>query len=201
MGLLLVRDEDDRPARPDVLGSTAAPCGIAARRAPDVLAIERLYRDYFQRLTDSLQAVYGTGPPEPEDVAQRAFAKLSERGDLSSIANLPGFLWRTARNILISDKRASSVRARRTPDLQEVYFPSSGDVLTPDRVFTAREQVGVVMEALRTMPEKRRRIFILNRLEGLSYTEIARRTGIGRTAVTKHVARATADIDAALGER
>ena len=57
------------------------------------------------------------------------------------------------------------------------------------------------MEALRTMPEKRRRIFILNRLEGLSYTEIARRTGIGRTAVTKHVARATADIDAALGER
>lgn len=162
--------------------------------------IEDLYVRYRLDLIHYVRSLSGQGPPEPEDVAQRAFAKVYEVEDLSAISNLPGFLWRTARNILISEKRHLSVRAHNADDIAEAFFPSGGDVLTPERVLLAKDQMGLVTAALSNMPKKRRRILIMNRIEKLSYTEIGRRLGIGRTAVTKHVAKAMADIDAALAE-
>lgn len=50
------------------------------------------------------------------------------------------------------------------------------------------------------MPARRRRVLVLNRIEGLSFAEIARRLGLSPTAVKKHAARAMADLDAALSE-
>ncbi|MEM7191050.1 MAG: sigma-70 region 4 domain-containing protein, partial [Pseudomonadota bacterium] len=58
----------------------------------------------------------------------------------------------------------------------------------------------VVYKTLEAMPAKRRRILILARVEGLSFAEIARRTGLSPTAVKKHAARAMVDLDAALAE-
>ncbi len=163
--------------------------------------IEDLYVRYKQDLIRYVRSLAGQGPPEPEDVAQRAFAKVYEVDDLAAISNLPGFLWRTARNILISEKRHLTVRAHNAEEVTETFFPLTGDVLTPERVLLAKDQMDLVVEAMSKMPKKRRRILIMNRIEKLSYTEIGKRLGIGRTAVTKHVAKAMADIDRALAER
>jgi RNA polymerase sigma-70 factor (ECF subfamily) len=56
----------------------------------------------------------------------------------------------------------------------------------------------IVQSVLRAMPEQRRRAFILTRVEGLSHGDAARRLGISRPAVSKHVARAMDDLYAAL---
>lgn len=174
--------------------------GVASAHSPKNKVIEDLYVLHRQDLIHYLRSLSGLGPPDPEDVVQRAFAKIYEVEDLSSVSNLPGFLWRTARNILISEKRRLKVRLHNSNDVAETFFPKAGDVLTPERVLLARDQMDVVMTALSAMPKRRRRILIMNRIEKLSYTEIGKRLGIGRTAVTKHVAKAMADIDAALNE-
>ena len=163
-------------------------------RRPSVF--ERFYACHFQKLVADLKATYGVGPPEPEDVAQRAFANLDKRGDLQSIDNLEAFVWTASRNIIYSDKRAQMVRSKNAADVSSAVFGDGSYDLTPERVFMAKEQLSFVMETLSAMAPRRRRIFILNRAHGLTPAEIARRLGLSRPAVVKHIAKATDAIHA-----
>lgn len=163
-------------------------------------AFERFYTRHFAKLVADLRATYGGGPPEPEDVAQRAFANLGKRGDLQSIDNLEAFVWTVSRNIIYSEKRAQAVRMKNAEDVRSVIFGEGSYDLTPERVFIAKEQLSIVMEALKTMPPRRRRIFILNRAHGFTPAEIARKLGVSRPAVVKHIAKATDAIHAQLEE-
>ena len=170
----------------------------AYRNASSKHRLEILFADYFKPLVASLGAQFGAGPPDPEDIAQHAFEKLAERSDLSDITHIKAFLWRTGRNLALKGKRSENVRTRRDYDVEQIFFPSLGDDLTPERVLCAKEQLSLVKDVLSAMPERRRRAFILHRIEGLNFSDVARRLGVSRTAAIKHVARASADIDAAL---
>ena len=185
-GFALYRDHEAQEAEP--VGAHAPV------RRPSVF--ERFYARHFHKLVADLRATYGAGPPEPEDVAQRAFANLDKRGDLQSIDNLEAFVWTASRNIIYSDKRAQMVRSKNADDVRSVFFDEGSYDLTPERVFIAKEQLSLVMEALNAMPPRRRRIFILNRAHGLIPAEIARRLGLSRPAVVKHIAKATEAIHA-----
>ena len=145
-----------------------------------------------------LRRVFGDGPPDPDDIAQLAFQKLLERSDLSDIRNLKGFLWQTARNLVFKSKRDQEVRTRNSLEYEQLFFPSKGDDLGPERVISAREQIKLINEALRAMPERRRRAFVLHRIDGLSIAATARQLKIGPTAAGKHISRASAQIDEVL---
>lgn len=49
--------------------------------------------------------------------------------------------------------------------------------------------------AMRALPRLQREIFMAHRLDGLSYAEIARRTGLRVDHVERHVARAIRRLD------
>lgn len=160
--------------------------------------IKALYTKHHATLVKYLRKTYGAGPPEPEEVAHKAFAKLNELEDLSRIRNLPGFLWRTARNVLISEKRALAVREKGAADVEATIYASSSYAFDPERVLLAKEQIAVVERALMGMSERRRQILLMSRIEGLNNAEIGRRLGIARPAVSKHLSLALRDINAAL---
>ena len=63
-----------------------------------------------------------------------------------------------------------------------------------------RQFLGLISSALWSMPHKRRRLLLMNRVDGLSYAEIARREGLSATVVKKHVAKALAGCQQALRE-
>lgn len=144
--------------------------------------------------------MFGKGPPEPEDVAQLAFARLAANADPARIRHPKAFLQATARNIVISELRAKGMRTRHAQDAALLQRDEQGDDITPERVLLGRESMSVVRSTLDGMPTKRRRLFMLSRVEGLSFAEISRQTGLSQTAVKKHVARAMADLDKALAE-
>jgi RNA polymerase sigma factor (sigma-70 family) len=50
------------------------------------------------------------------------------------------------------------------------------------------------------LPERTRQIFVLRRLEGLSYFEIGRRLGVSVSAVEKHMQRAVRHLAARTGD-
>ena len=162
--------------------------------------VATLYKAYSRQLSAALRKMFGDGPPDPDDIAQLAFQKIIERGDVSSIHNLKAFIWRTARNLVLKEKRAEDVRSRYDFEIEQLFFPLKGDDSTPERVLSAREQLKAINRVLRRMPEKRRRALILHRMDGLSVAAVARRLGISRTAAAKHVARGAAEIDALLAE-
>ena len=136
----------------------------------------------------------GDGPPDPSDVAHEAFRKVIERGNLAAIGNLKTYIWRTACNVVLRDKQVRKLHARHEYAIQELFFPIKGEHLNPETIFKGRQQLQKINQVLAEMPAKRRRAFVLHRLEGLSVAEVGRRLGIGRTAAAKHVNRATAEI-------
>lgn len=120
-----------------------------------------------------------------EDLAQDVFLRLWGRMVTN---NDRGLLFRTARNLAIDHVRSQSVRARyrEAATSEQVFSVSSA----PDSVAAAREEVEAFVQALQTLPQRTQRIFLLNRLDGLSYPEIATALGVSRSTVEKHMIRA-----------
>ncbi|MEM1103733.1 MAG: sigma-70 family RNA polymerase sigma factor, partial [Pseudomonadota bacterium] len=160
--------------------------------------LAELYRDYAAPLSGLLRRAFGDGPPDPDDIAQEAFRKVIERGDLASIKNLKSFLWRTARNLVLNEKNREATRSRHDYEVEQLYFAVDGYGSTPETVISAREQVALINAALGRMPPKRRRAFVLHRVEGLTISAVGERLGVSRSAASKHISKAIADIDAAL---
>ncbi|MEM7098405.1 MAG: sigma-70 family RNA polymerase sigma factor [Pseudomonadota bacterium] len=158
-------------------------------------ALTNAYKDYAKELVNGIRRTFGAGPPDPEDVAQEAFHKLYERGDIDSIRNLRAFLWRTARNIVLVAKRKADVRAKYDFEIEQLFFSPAGDNSSPERIISAREQLSAINACLRNMPVRRRRAFMLYRVEGLSMEEVGRRLGLSRSGAAKHVARADHEIN------
>lgn len=188
-GKALKAVSDDGPSETDRSGDTKS-----ARHD----ALRTLYARHYDELRGYLRRLIGSGPPEPEDIVQRAFANIAEREDLSDIKNPPAFLWRAAQNILISEQRAMKVRANSQYETEEIFSPPRGDDFDPERVLIARSEIARVMSVLAKMPEKRRRIFLMRRMDDLSNAEIGRRLGLSRSTVSEHMARAMLDIDTLL---
>ncbi|MEM9314309.1 MAG: sigma-70 family RNA polymerase sigma factor, partial [Pseudomonadota bacterium] len=135
-----------------------------------------------------------------EDVAQHAFTQLMERDTVDDISSLPGFLCRTAINFVIYQHRRQAVAVKRSSDVAEHYFPEGSNKDNPERVYLGKADINCVMRVISAMPSTRRRAFLLNRVDGMSQGQIASELGLSRPTVTKHIARAAADIEAALAD-
>ena len=178
----------------DLISTPPARAPNDGKTLSHVAKIDRLYRDHWVALVGSLRRTFGDGPPDPDDIAQQAFQKLIERDRLSDIRSIKGFLWRTARNLMINAKRSRSTRTRYDFEIEHLYFPSRGVNSTPEAVLSANEELQAINEVLRAMPEKRRRAFILHRVEGLSVSEVARRLRLSRSPTDRLIRRAAEDI-------
>ncbi|MEM1436780.1 MAG: sigma-70 family RNA polymerase sigma factor [Pseudomonadota bacterium] len=157
-------------------------------------AIEALYREFMGPLVRFLRHKFGPGPPEPEDLAQAAFSELVQRGNWREIRDHRAYLRRTASNAAISEHRARGVREHILHPVTEEH-ENRGSETRLENVFADRDLLLKVLALIEKLPRRQRRAFELSRFDELSLTEIAKREGISRTAVRKHVTNAAATID------
>ena len=122
-----------------------------------------------------------------EDLAHGAFLRLWDRpidGDCRSL------LFRTAHNLAIDHVRGQRVRTSYAADVSAQSardaFPADG----PDRSAAAREELAVLEAALASLPPRTRRVFLLNRLDGCTYDQIADHLGVSVSTVEKDMIRA-----------
>lgn len=175
--------------------STAASSadGMAVPIGADSSALlDELYRDHRHPLARYIATRFGAGPPEPEEVAQAAFAKLAA-SSVAEIADPRGYLYTIACNIVIDHQRRSGHRDAIHRDLSAFGGPEELSETSPERVLLAKERFAIFEEALRAMPTMRRRIFLLVRVEGNSPREVALQFGMKEAAVHQHVSRALRD--------
>jgi RNA polymerase sigma-70 factor (ECF subfamily) len=161
------------------------------------IALDALYRRHWLELCRYVRRTFGAGPPEPEDVAQQAFMSFAAVDDPVDIAHPRAYLFRTAHNIVVDERRRSAGQGATVLELHPAAAEKSDD-RTPERVLMGKERLAVLSAAIRALPKERRRSFLFNRLHGLSCAEIARRTGYSDSAVKKHVAQAMDALEAAL---
>jgi RNA polymerase sigma factor (sigma-70 family) len=159
--------------------------------------LDMLYVRHWGELCRYIKKHFGSGPPDPEDVVQETFIKYVGVKHREAIDNPRAYLFRTAHNVLIDERRRLAVRQADAGQSQE---RSQSDDRTPERVLVGQERLQVLTGALRAMPAQRRRSLLLNRLQGLSAAAIARMTGYSESAVKKHIEVALAELELALAE-
>jgi RNA polymerase sigma-70 factor (ECF subfamily) len=128
-----------------------------------------------------------------QDVAVR----MQQRPE-TAIGNVEGYLFQVARSVLTDHARRGSARcAGRHVPIEEYHHPV--ELRSPARVAEGREELALVMAAIRGLPGRARQAFVLHRFEEMSYQAIAREMGISVSAVEKHIMKAIRILGASLG--
>lgn len=160
-------------------------------RSPSRERLWRLYEDCCDELTGYLRKRYGDGPPDPSDIVQSAFEKLSQHKLLDSVDNLKAYIWSTAHNLMRNEFRGASVRKAHLDREINEADPHECDRFDPERVIMAREELDLVLEVLDELPSRRRDIFLACRIDGLNPRQAGEKLGISRSSAVRHLALAS----------
>ncbi len=165
------------------------PRSEAAQRRVDLL-----YRDHAPRLRRRLLARLGSRE-EASDLVHEAFARLLGAATLDRLGRPEAFLNRIVRNLLIDRSRRLSTRSTHVPieEASELAVPP----VQVDAV-EVEQMRDRYREAVAALPERMRQVFILHRVEGQSYKEIAARLDISVRTVEWHIAEAIVRISRGL---
>ncbi len=126
------------------------------------------------------------------DMLQEVFARAAGSAQVGRLANPAAFLRRVARNLLID-------RSRRRKADNVIVFPFDEDLHAAS---LPEQEQGIEAQDLRRLyegavddlPEKTRRVFLMHRVDELSYRQIHERLGISIATVEYHMMRALAHI-------
>lgn len=123
-----------------------------------------------------------------EDILQEAFVRSFEAEGRQTLYDPRAFLMRTARNLALD--HVTRVAYRRTGSLEAVDEELVVDqTATPDLQAESEQRFLTFCQAVGSLPEQCRRVFVLHKVYGLSHEEIAARLGIAESTVQKHIAK------------
>lgn len=152
---------------------------------------ERLYRREAPRLLRAFRRE--VDQDEAADLVQESFLRLVSRGqDSDPIQSPAGYLKRIAANLL-RNPREIALRRRRA--LAEVFDEEGHGGQDPAACLEARDLLRRVEQSVAKLKPKTRAIFLAHRVEGLSYAQIAERTGLSVKGVEKQMSKALAELD------
>jgi RNA polymerase sigma-70 factor (ECF subfamily) len=160
------------------------------------LRLELLYRDQAPRLRRRLRARLGSAE-EANDLVHDAFARLLGTRSVERLREPGAFLNRIVRNLLIDRSRRVSARTPHVVidiDADVAVAPEQSDRIELEEL---RQRY---REAVASLPPRMREVFILHRLQELSYKEIAARLDISVRTVEWHIAEAIVRISHGLDE-
>lgn len=120
---------------------------------------------------------------------QDAWLKLESTRDAGQIDNPGGFITQVAKTTVAGHLRKERRRAEIDAEVCGLLWDSV-DEASPERVLISRENLCSVCGALGELPEKTRRIFLMNRIEQIPHRRIAAMLGISDEAVYYHIRRA-----------
>jgi RNA polymerase sigma-70 factor (ECF subfamily) len=162
--------------------------------AKDRQRMDLLYRNRAPDLRRRLRARLRSSE-EANDLLHEAFARLLGSCSLERLRQPEAFLNRIIRNLLIDRSRRLSNRSPHVAIGDEVdpaVAPDQADALEVEQM---RQNY---REAVQSLPERMREVFLLHRVEELSYKEIAARLGISVRTVEWHIAEAIVRISKGL---
>jgi RNA polymerase sigma-70 factor (ECF subfamily) len=154
--------------------------------------VNELYRDHSSTLVRQLTRRTGCGETARE-VAHETFVRLLRMAPsaLAEIEKPEAFIRRVSTNLLRDWGRAKALRDRSKPMLDLMSDP----VLDQVAVLESRDTLRRLELAVAKLKPRTRDIFVAHRIEGMSYAEIAARTGLSIKGVEKQMSKAIAKID------
>jgi RNA polymerase sigma factor (sigma-70 family) len=162
------------------------------------LSVEQAFRRHHAGLIRFLQGRL-RNDEDAADVAQETYARLLQSyRDVIDSATARTLMFRIAVNAA-----NDLVRRRRTHHAAE-HDPIEDDLLLADapsqeRELSGEQDLNLLYEAIASLPPKCQQVFLLNRLDCMTYPQIARHCGISVKMVEKHIGKALAALRVQVG--
>jgi len=136
----------------------------------DVQAFETLFRSYYEPLC-RYACRFVENPDTAEEIVQDLFYVLwKERQNLNIFTSVNGYLYRSVKNKSLQQVEKAMVRnAYREMCAENTAIETA----TPQEDLEYKELERQIEETLHRLPERRQKIFHMNRMEGKKYNEIA----------------------------
>jgi len=137
---------------------------------------EELIGTWTRRLRNRQQA---------EDLAHDTFVRVLE-SKATEVEQPRAYLHQTARNIAVDAYRREDRREAMALETYDQSSPPSGD---PEHFMHAIQLADSIERALAELPLNCRKIFIWQKIEGMTQQEIAERLGLSKNMVEKYMIR------------
>ncbi len=132
-----------------------------------------------------------------DNLVAESLARAYTAKDIARIPTGRGYLFMIARNLLIDTARRDTIVS--------LDFVADLDMLRADdsleASLTARDELRHLQAIIETLPQQCRRVFLLRRVQELSFSDIAAQMSLSVSTVEKHLARAVMLVAKAMSER
>lgn len=119
-----------------------------------------------------------------EDITQDTFLKLWETRSKIDKSTVKAYLYKIAQNNTINYQKRQQLlyKFQKKAALDREFD-------TPDKMMEINQYEEKLLKALAMLPEGGREVFLMNRLEDLTYVEIAERLGLSVKAIEKRMSK------------
>ena len=151
----------------------------------DELSYTRLVERYWQKVLQHALS-FVKSYPIAEELTQDVFIQIWEkRNKLSEVNSFENYLFIVSRNLIISHirKKLTETDTLKDEKLQELFFK-------PDEQYEFQELTKIINEGATLLPEPRRSVFLLSRMEGKDSDYISKELGIATRTVRWHLLQA-----------
>lgn len=123
------------------------------------------------------------------DLLQETYVRLLRLADTRSVEQPRALLHRIAANLAIDHLRASKSRLHAAEPLETaIEVPCQAP--SQERTLLGKERLQMFIRAVEALPPRTREAFLLYRIQGYAYRDIATKMGVSISGVDKHIRRA-----------
>lgn len=134
---------------------------------------------------------------DADDLIQEAYCRISALDSFDRISRPDAYFFQIVRNLLTEQiRRARVVRIETVAEIDTL--PAFSEVVSPEHIAGARQELAQVRRLIAGLPERCRRIVELRKIEGLSQRDIATRLGVSESIVENDAAKGLRLIQQAL---
>lgn len=155
---------------------------------PEQEVFQSLFDNYYEAIRNFLY--YKSGDIEQaEDLTQEAFLILWKKRESINPEKAKSYLYTIANNLFLNELKHQKVVLRfQQQPVSNVVFES------PQFMMEEEEFKHKLEKAISDLPEKNRSVFLMNRVEKMTYKEIADRLGLSVKAVEKRMHKALMEL-------
>ena len=149
--------------------------------------VTRLFREHNEALVRFL-ALRLRSQQEAKEVAQEAYVRLLKLDQPGAVGFLRAFLFKTAANLAVDRIRHEQMARRVARDSK--FLEELSTQPTPEKLATDAQELKLAERLIDELPPKCRRAFLLHKVYGLDFADIAKQMGLGERMVRTYVCRA-----------
>lgn len=138
-----------------------------------------LYLRHRTALIDYAQPIVHSRA-QAEDIVQEAWLRFSRQSSTPRIDNPVAYLYRIVRNLAVDSSRRQQIENTQ-PDGDALLDSLPSALGQPEAITQHQDTLKRIEAGLNSLPERTRRAFLLHRVHGLRFKEIAAELSISTT--------------------